>query len=126
MLSYLLCEPPPAAAATRPASAAPPLVKRPEGGYPGSQPSSAADNGAVGPAPPVPVSSERELAAEIESIAATLSSLVPEWTERVAAMARLEGVATGNPGMIDTFSELFKSTGMRASMTKQVRDCPHS
>ena len=113
--------PPQATVAKRPATSGS-TSKRPEGGYPGSQPSSAAaDSGAVGPSTPVPLASERDLATEIESIAATLSSLVPEWTERVSAMARLEGIATGNPGMIDLFNDLFKSTGMRASMTKQVR-----
>ena len=93
--------------------------KRYEGGFPGSS-ASDPSTGACASAPPIPLPSERELALEMEAISSVLSSLVPEWTDRVAAMARLEGIASGNPGMLDAMNELIRSTGMRGSLTKQV------
>ena len=99
---------------------APGSGKRYEGGFPGGGGSVASSGTDVAPTVPIPLPTERELAAEMEAVSSVLSSLVPEWTERVAAMARLEGIAAGNPGMLDALNELLKTCGMRGSLTKQV------
>ncbi|GAX84118.1 hypothetical protein CEUSTIGMA_g11541.t1, partial [Chlamydomonas eustigma] len=70
---------------------------------------------------PVVLSTEKELVSELESMTALLSSLVPDWQQRIAAMARLEGIVVGSPHLLDMLNEMMR-TGLRGSLTKQVED----
>eukprot|EP00798_Chlamydomonas_sp_ICE-L_P015140 gene15140-21200_t len=56
----------------------------------------------------VPLGSERELLAEFESAASVLKSLAADWQVRIATMARVEGIVSTNPGMMDAITEGFK------------------
>jgi hypothetical protein len=74
--------------------------------------------GGLPEAQPVPVGSEAELRSELERVVAQLAPAV-EWTQRVDALLRLEGLVKGGAAGFAGFSELLLA--LRDALTNQVR-----
>ena len=74
--------------------------------------------GGLPEAQPVAVGSEAELRSELERVVAQLAPAV-EWTQRVDALLRLEGLVMGGAAGFAGFSELL--LGLRDALTAQVR-----
>jgi CLIP-associating protein 1/2 len=74
------------------------------------------------PPRPLPVDSERELAQELEAIAVRLSGNIAtgEWTDRLAAMVRVEALLLGGAAEWDSFPALLAK--LRGPLTNQVAD----
>jgi hypothetical protein len=68
--------------------------------------------------PPVTLSSERELAHELEAMSQLLKSLAADWQQRIASMARLGSIAKGSPQLHEALAEALKP--LREHLTVQV------
>ena len=105
-------------------SAMKPSSSKPSKPHPSSSSSSSSNgtNANEDPsAPIIKISSERELAHEVEASLPLISSLTPEWTKRVQVLTRLEGVAMGIHAMQGQGhgSPLIEALN---DATKQLRD----
>ncbi|GFH07829.1 uncharacterized protein HaLaN_02689 [Haematococcus lacustris] len=70
---------------------------------------------------PIYVTSDKELAAELDAMVTPLNGTVVDWQQRISHMQRLEGLALGCvPGMLEPLNECLK--GLRDSMSKQLED----
>ncbi len=76
------------------------MPKQDSGGYTAS--------GEVPQAPPVQVAGERQLRAEVDGLIRHLNADV-EWTRRIEALLRLEGLVRGGAAAVPGFLELLKT-----------------
>ena len=76
------------------------------------------DDGLVHPQP-VRCTSERELAAEVEALLASLAA-TQEWDVRMAALARLEGLVMGGAARVEGFQAALRA--LRDALTAQLSD----
>lgn len=67
---------------------------------------------------PVHVASEAQLHSELERVASQLAPSV-EWTQRVDALLRLEGLASGDAAQFAAFPDLLLHT-LRDALASQV------
>ncbi|GFH08045.1 uncharacterized protein HaLaN_02944, partial [Haematococcus lacustris] len=105
-------------------SAAPSLASQPSASKKaGARDLSVAASSPQEPAEPTPiyVTSDKELAAELDAMVTPLNGTVVDWQQRISHMQRLEGLALGCvPGMLEPLNECLK--GLRDSMSKQLED----
>ncbi|KAJ9519960.1 hypothetical protein QJQ45_014686 [Haematococcus lacustris] len=105
-------------------SAAPGLASQPSASKKaGARDLSVAASSPQEPAEPTPiyVTSDKELAAELDAMVTPLNGTVVDWQQRISHMQRLEGLALGCvPGMLEPLNECLK--GLRDSMSKQLED----
>ncbi len=109
-------------AAVAPAPAGPPaaasaLVKR--GGF--KDGGGVSLDGELPPATPIPITSERELRADMEAAVATLAQAPnAEWQDRMAAMQRVEGLLLGGAAEYEGFHESLK--GLAQALSQQFKE----
>lgn len=108
--------PMPAAAA---AAAAAPAAPAKRGGY--MDAGGVTADGDLPPAAPVPVSSERELRAEMEAATAVLAQAPnADWQQRMATMVRVEGLVLGGAAEYESYAEGVKA--LTSALTLQFKE----
>ncbi|GFR45537.1 hypothetical protein Agub_g6930 [Astrephomene gubernaculifera] len=78
-------------------------------------------DGDLPPAAPIPITSERDLRAELEAATATLAKAPDtEWQDRMEAMQRVEGLVLGGALEYECFYEAMK--GLAQVLTQQFKE----